>query len=330
MKLAFSAVVALVASLPTLASAQAPDAGPAPAPSASKAPASAPSAAPSPAEPSAPAPATPASEPATPSAEPAPASEPASVASPAPAPAPGRTRGRGTRAHGPSAEYRYQAPAVTAPAAETRPLPPPGPPRYDYLRVGLGFRVGYIDDPAFDVFAKGDTLAQVSLDASYAFYTRGKLAVSAGLAYDAGSRTSGARELTTKLTVHRITVPIEGRYYVAPWAAVFAKVAPGTAAFDARIEDPSSPSTLEHAPWVFAADLSAGASFRLVGSRDPSPRRPRLWVTTEVGYGITSAAALRPRADRPEEDVLGSDQPMRLGSLAANGVFWRMGVAVSF
>jgi hypothetical protein len=244
--------------------------------------------------------------------------EPA-AASPAPAPAP---------APAPPA-FTYRAPAPLAPA-ESAARAPEAPPRYDYLRVGLGFRIGYIGDSAFDAFADDDVLAQMSLDASYAFYTKGKLAIAAGVGWDVGSRTSGARGLTTKLTMHRLTVPIEARWYFAPWFDVFAKVAPGTGALYARIEDPSSPRTLEHAPWVFATDLSAGTSFRIVGGNDHDTRRPRLWVTQEIGYGLTTEHALRPRPNRDEADVLGSDTSTNLGSLAMNGVFWRMGFALTF
>lgn len=236
---------------------------------------------------------------------------------PAPAPAPA-----------PEA-FTYRAPAPLAPAESTEERPP-SPPRYDYLRFGLGFRIGYIGDPAFDTFADDDVLAQMSLDASYAFYTKGKLAIAAGVGWDVGSRTAGARGLTTKLTMHRLTVPIEARWYFAPWFDVFAKVAPGAGALYARIQDPSSPSTLEHAPWVFATDLSAGASFRLVGKNDHDKRHPRLWITQEIGYGLTTEHALRPRPDRDEANVLGSDEPTNLGSLALNGVFWRTGLALSF
>jgi hypothetical protein len=295
MKLALSALTVALLSLPTLALAQ-----DAPAPAAAPAPAPEPEAAP-------------------------PAIPPPSAAAPVAAPVTVPTR---------APAYRYRTPAPLAPDADGDAAEPDarprGPQRYDYLRVGLGFRIGYIGDSGFDTFADSDTLAQVSLDASYAFFTRGKLAVAGGLAYDAGSRTSGARDLVTRLTMHRLTVPIEARYYLAPWVDVFAKVAPGAGAFYARIEDPSSPTTLEHAPWVFAADLSGGASFRLVGSSDGNPRRARLWLNTELGYGITSSHSLRPSADRDEEDVLGADQSVRLGSLAMNGMFWRTGLAMSF
>jgi hypothetical protein len=230
----------------------------------------------------------------------------------------------------PPQPFTYRTPPLPIAAAETAEARPVGPPRYDYLRFGLGFRIGYIGDPTFDGFASDDVLAQASLDASYAFYTKGKLAISAGAAWDVGSRTSGARGLKTKLTMHRLTVPIEARWYFAPWFDVFAKVAPGAGALYARVEDPASPRTLEHAPWVLAADLSAGASFRLVGTNDHATRHARLWITQEIGYGLTSDHELRPRPNRNEDDVLGSDQSTRLGSLAVNGVFWRTGLAMTF
>jgi hypothetical protein len=224
------------------------------------------------------------------------------------------------------------APPLGAPPAapEAKASPPTAGPRYDYFRFGAGARVGYIDDPGFDTFASNDVLAQMSLDATYAFYTKGKLAIASGLAWDVGSRASGARGLKTRITVNRVTVPIEARWYFAPWLNGFAKVAPGAAALATRIEDPSSPEALSHTPWVFATDLSGGATLRLVGGADHEARRVRLWLTTELGYGFTTGSSLRPAPERNEEDVLGSDQSTRLGSLALNGVFWRIGLALSF
>ncbi len=107
-------------------------------------------------------------------------------------------------------------------------------------------------------------------------------------------------------------------------------MAPGAVGYDARVQDPSSGATLEDAPWAFAADLSAGATLRLAGSSDHSVRRARLWLTGEGGYGLTGSRALRPRPHRDEADVLGSDASTRLGSLAVNGGFWRVGLAVSY
>lgn len=186
------------------------------------------------------------------------------VVSPAPAPAPA----------GP-ALLMMPAPYAEGPAAAS-----PATPRYDYFRFGLGFRIGLVGDPAFDTFASNDVLAQVSLEGTYAFYTKGKLAVAAGLAWDNGARSSGARGLKTRLTVNRLAVPVEARWYFAPWFDGFVKVAPGAASYIVRVEDPSSSASLGDAPWALAADLSAGATLRLAGSSDHSARRTRLWLTT--------------------------------------------------
>lgn len=229
----------------------------------------------------------------------------------------------------PAASPSAPDPAAT-PTYEATPASPKTAPHYDYLRFGLGFRIAYIPDGGFDTFASNDVLGQMSLEGTYAFYTKGKLALASGVAWDVGSRSSGARGLTTSLTVNRLTVPVEARWYFTPWLDGFVKVAPGAVGCFARVQDPSSGATLEDAPWAFATDLSAGATVRLAGSSDHSVRRARLWLTAEGGYGLTGSRALRPRPNRDEADVLGADEPTRLGSLALNGGFWRLGLAVSY
>jgi len=219
-----------------------------------------------------------------------------------------------------AATSTHEAPAATPKTA----------PHYDYLRFGLGFRIAYIPDGGFDTFASNDVLGQMSLEGTYAFYTKGKLALASGVAWDIGSRSSGARGFTTSLTVNRLAVPLEARWYFAPWLDGFAKVAPGAVGYFARVQDPSSGATLEDAPWTLAADLSAGATVRLAGGSDHGVRRARLWLTAEGGYGLTGSRALRPRPNRDEADVLGADEPTTLGSLALNGGFWRLGLAVSY
>jgi hypothetical protein len=249
----------------------------------------------------------------------APVAEPAAVAAPATVP---------TRSYAPSFSSSIDAePADTVAPRYARPS---AKPRYDYIRVGIGFRVGIVPNAGLDAFAKDDVLTQGSIDASYAFFTKGKLAISAGAAWDSGDRSSGARGLGTHLGVNRLTVPIEARWYFAPWFNAFAKVAPGAAAFSARVSDSSSPAKLEDTSWVFATDLSAGASLRLLGRNDHAERSPRLWLTQEVGYGMTGEHGIRLQPSRNEEDVLGSDQSTRFGSLALNGVFFRTSVAMTF
>ncbi|MBS2019416.1 MAG: hypothetical protein JST00_41525 [Deltaproteobacteria bacterium] len=250
--------------------------------------------------------------------------DPAVESAPAPAPVPV-----------PVPEPESSAPpASAAPALAVyaeRPAPSAArTPRYDRFRFGIGGRAGYVDDPGFDPFATNDVLGQLSLSGSYVLLSRQRLSVSVGGAWDVGSRTAGARGLETKLTVQRLTAPIEARLHVLPWLHAFARVAPGAAAFHARVADPSAPETLEDVKWVFATDLSAGASVLVLPHGDWGERRVRFWLTPEVGYGLTARATLRPVADRDAEDVLGADARSRLGSLSTSGAFWRVSMNVTF
>lgn len=235
-----------------------------------------------------------------------------------------------------------ERPVVVAPAAEItvaeprpaaeRPAPEArsGPERHDLVSVRLGARVGYVGDPTFDRFADSDVLTQFSLEATYGILSAGKVSLAVGAAWDTGGRSDGLRGLPSKLAVTRLTVPLEGRYHLFEGVYAFGRVAPGAANFAAKVEDPSSPAPLEQAPWVFATDLSVGASV-LVGPRSSLDRRlPRVWVTPEFGYGWTSAATLALRGDRNEQDVLGTDVSTSVGSFAARGVFWRLGASISF
>lgn len=241
--------------------------------------------------------------------------------SPPPPPTEGGSEGKVEPVSPPPAVYDGHVTETPAPTST---------PKYDYIRIGAGARIGSVTDRAFDTFASDNVLAQFSLDATYAFYTDQKFALAAGAAWDVGARESGARGISTRITVHRLTVPIEARWYFAPWLHGFAKVAPGAAAYAVRVRDTSSNDSLEQAPWVLAADLSVGASVRLGGTSDHRVRRPRLWATTEVGYGVTSNHSVRPKPSRDENDVLGTDQPVNLGSLSVSGAFLRAGLAFSF
>ena len=223
-----------------------------------------------------------------------------------------------------------EASAYAAPAAAESPEPRGGEPHRPRFRFGIGARVSYVTDSGFDTFATDNSLGQLALEGSYAFYTSRRLSLAAGLAWDVGSRTSGARGVDTRLTVHHLAVPVEARLHLTNGIYLFGKVAPGLAVFHARVDDPSSNGTLEDTPAVFATDLSAGVSFLIAPHGSFARRGVRFWLTPEGGYGVTASSSLRPRADREEEDVLGSDGRSRLGSLAVSGGFFRIAASATF
>jgi hypothetical protein len=208
--------------------------------------------------------------------------------------------------------------------------PPPGPPRYDYWRIGLGARLGYVTSGGYDQFASNDVLSQFSIEGTKTFLKSGRFSLATGVAWDVGGRASGMRGIDTSLTTHRFTVPLEGRVHIAPWLYGFVRVAPGAAVLQAKIDDPSSQSRLADSAWVFAGDASMGASVLLGPRNDYDKRAVRFWLTPEVGWSVTTQASFAPNPGRDDKDVLGTDASMRIQPLALSGAFWRMSAAVTF
>lgn len=211
-------------------------------------------------------------------------------------------------------------------------------PRYDLIRLNVGLRVGH--QPAalsgegpsrgFDAFAQDDVLAQLSIDATYPIFTRGRLVLGAGLGWDAGGRSSTVRGFTSSLGTHRLYVPIEGRYHVGSGLFVFGKIAPGAVAMLASVSEGSSPKELSGTAWAFSADASVGGSILLGPRKDMHKRAVRFWLTPEVGYAYTTSASVSLNPGRADNDVLGSDEDAQLGTLALRGIFWRASVGMTF
>lgn len=250
-----------------------------------------------------------------------------------------RRRGPRGRRRAPPASGRALSPAPAQPLviADARtPLgaegaegarPPAPPPR---VRLGAGVRVTHVTGDAFDLFASDDALTQLSLDASYALIAGRRFSLAVGGAWDVGSRSSGARGLTTSLEVHRLSAPIEARVHLAPYVYLFGRVAPGALLMNSEIGDPSAATSLEDSRWVFSGDLSVGGSLRIAQVASGSRRPVGFWLTPEFGYGITGSASVRPTTDRDADDVLGADMRTRLGAATLGGFFWRAALAVTY
>jgi len=229
-------------------------------------------------------------------------------------------------------------PVADRPAAEP---PRAGTPRYDLIKVGGGMRFDYVGGSAFDSFADSNLLPNLSLDATYPVLVQGKVAIGAGLGYTVGGRDESLRGMKTSLLVHRLQVPIEGRYHFVPGVFGFIKAAPGAVALATSLQDPSSPSTLSDTAWAFSVDASVGAGI-LLGPRtytaqggtgpnaDREARTFRIWAIPEIGYGFTTKANLDLRPDRDAKDALGSDERTALAPLGLTAFFWRLSLATTF
>lgn len=221
------------------------------------------------------------------------------------------------------------------------PLPPPPPPavmvpvppgaepppleereRHEWVHLGLGYRMNFVPDAAYDSFATSNVLSQLSLQGGAAVADLGPASLAIGGAWDFGSRSTFAPPFDARLTIHRLTVPVEGRYHPARWVYVFGRVAPGVANYQSEITAQASRDTSSE--WVFAADASLGGAF-LVG---PHTRiaLARVWIVPEVGYTWSGEAPV----------ILGDDPsllegaPANFGSLSLRGAFWRLQLALTF
>lgn len=204
-----------------------------------------------------------------------------------------------------------------------------GPGRVDGLKITGGVRVGYLPARGFDTFASNDVLASFALEGTYAFWSSGRLALGAGLGWDVGGRSSELRGLDANLTVHRFTVPLEARVNVLPWLWGVGRVAPGAALLLTSVEDGSSPGELSDSAWAFAADASVGPAF-VLGRTPPGKRTARFVLLPEIGYSVSTSARPRLGPGRDEEDQLGTDSRASLRPLALSGLFWRVGLGVTF
>ena len=229
------------------------------------------------------------------------------------------------KAQGPVAVPRPPPIPTSPPSVLVREPPEPArarvprPPPAGSARLAIGYRQAVIPNRGFDTFAPDDRLSQVSLETSYAPLNGQRGALAAGIAWDFGTRSAVSDGIPAAIDVHRLTVPIEARLYLAPWAYAFGRVAPGAAMYQTRITNIGT--TLTGSPWVAAADTSAGLSF-LVGPHGSQPDGvARVWLTPEVGYGWTQSSPIRLSSVRGP--VLVASAPERLPDLALRGVYFR-------
>lgn len=237
----------------------------------------------------------------------------------------------------PAVAYADDPPPLPAAPAAPEPIPVAMPaeaprqefaPRNDFLRISGGVRVNYVTSSGYDTFASNDALGQFSLEGSYAFLSSSRFSLAAGGAWDVGGRASGLRGTSSSLTLHRLSAPLEGRVHVSRAFYGFVRVAPGAAAILTSVGQQGGQRDLEGTAWVFAADASVGTSILLGPRKETEKRSPRVWLTPEFGYSFATEADIKGVTRR--DDPLGSDERTNFGTLALNGVFWRVSAAITY
>jgi hypothetical protein len=229
---------------------------------------------------------------------------------------------------------------LAAPGARAQ-MPPPaelGEPspaidtRTEMWRVEMGYRGSYIPSAGYDPFSTNDFFPEFSASASRTVWTSSPLpyafSFAPGVSWDFGNAGATARGDATSLTMHRVTIPLEGRYHLGRWGYAFLRVAPGLAVASTHIDDTAAPAPLTNTRWLFATDVSAGYAY-LVWPKKRASTGARLWVQGDGGYGFVTddRLALAPSSSS------GTSQPasgVDLGTLSMSGGFFRLGAAVSF
>ncbi len=201
--------------------------------------------------------------------------------------------------------------------------------KQSFWRLAIGPRFEYVRDPGFDAFGDSDVLAAWSMEATRTILARGRFSFGAGLGTDLGGRSGHARGMESGLFVARFSAPLEGRYHVLPWLYGFARVAPGAAYVNARVDDPSSPGALTKSGGMFTADFSGGASVLLGPQGKAKDKTVRFWITPEVGYAWSTAMALDMTAEGHADDPR-PQGTTSLGELALRGPFFRVSAALTF
>jgi len=249
------------------------------------------------------------------------------------------------------------APAPPAVVAPPPPAPPMGPPPVDsgaaepdhteepdpgdrlpaaenaarepWLGV-IGARALYITSAGYDPFDDNDELTQFSVGFGRSVYAAGRFAVAGLIFYDVGGTTSSARDQPTELTVHRIALGLEARFYPLAELYGYGRIAPGILNVTAKLDEAASGATLEAESWVFGLDATAGLAYRFARTRGSTPIG--FWVFAEGGYGLTTTAGL---SLEPSEDT--SSAPQRLaalslgeGELSLSGATFRVLAGVTF
>ncbi len=190
-------------------------------------------------------------------------------------------------------------------------------------RLELGYRGSFVTNPGYNPFSTNDYLPQLSIAASQTVLWDRHFSFAPGLAWDFANGGATARGDATSLTIHRLTIPLEGRAHFGRWGYVFLRAAPGVANVRAEVDDPSAPQPLTKSRWLIAADVSAGYAWLVLPPGRAFDRVARIWVQSDVGYGWVATEHLNLT---PGNAGSGTD----LGSLALNGVFFRIAAAASF
>jgi hypothetical protein len=196
-------------------------------------------------------------------------------------------------------------------------------------RLELGYRGVFVTNPGYNPFSTQDYFSGVSLAVSRTVLSDGALSFAPGVAWDFGSSSATSRGDATSLTVHRLSVPLEGRLHAGAMGYAFLRIAPGAASEHVQVSDVSSPSSLTKTQWLFMADASVGYALPIVPIPPRYGRAFRLWIMGDGGYSWVADQRLA-LTSAVSPDGTPMVNQVDLGTLGLRGAFFRVAVAASY
>jgi hypothetical protein len=222
-----------------------------------------------------------------------------------------------------------RAVAAEADVASAEPAAPHGLGNHQRnVRLEIGARTQFIKGSGFDPFSTNDVLPQLSLGASWAFWSRDLLSLAAVAGFDYGASSASLRSDKASIDVRRFLLAPEARYHVLRVLALTAKVGPTLTREAAEVSGPLGSAMLKTG-WKFGFDATAGVAVELWGYANGASTKPRLWLMGEGGYGWTSAMNL---TFKPNDagSVPQRLRPLDLGDLSVSGPLFRITAGLSF
>jgi hypothetical protein len=130
--------------------------------------------------------------------------------------------------------------------------------------------------------------------------------------------------------LHRLGVGGEARYHLAYRWFGFVRASAGPTYARALLESRVAQSNWIAKHWLFSAAFSAGTALRLLGAQSGEKRMPRLWVSAEGGYGISSKMPLEFETEDDQASAPERGQVQDLGDLSLNAPFFRLALAGTY
>lgn len=193
--------------------------------------------------------------------------------------------------------------------------------------LGGGAVIGWILDPAFDLFQSKNAYLAWEARAALGLWASGPMSLAVTANYNATATEGDVRGTPSSLTYSRMHLGGEARYHIVPRIYSYARLDLGAFVARSRIGETGSPTRLQLDGAGLSGAVNLGAAVRVAGSADGRVRSPRVHLFTEGGVGYASPLSLH--YEMAPEGAL-RPAPVHLGKLSAGGPRIALGATVSY